>query len=81
MSERNEGLAAIPAAAKFLAVSKGKLYMMIQAGECPSRRFGRSVRVPWAWLYAQAEDDKQSRTIPHETNSVDALALVQRNRM
>lgn len=25
--------------------------------------------------------NKQSRMIPHETNSVDALALVQRNRM
>ena len=60
VQNRQHGLAAIPAAAKFLAVSKGKLYMMIHAGECPSRRFGRSVRVPWDWLHAQASCPEQN---------------------
>ncbi len=52
---RQQGLAAIPAAAAFLSMSRGKLYMMLNAGEIPSRRFGKSVRIPWAWLHAQAE--------------------------
>ena len=49
------GLAAIPVAAAFLSVSRGKMYAMVNAGECPSKRFGKSVRVPWSWLHAQAE--------------------------
>lgn len=58
VKNHQNGLAAIPAAATFLAVSRGKLYQMIHAGECPSKRFGRSVRVPWAWLHAQASFDQ-----------------------
>jgi excisionase family DNA binding protein len=50
-----QGLAAIPVAATYLSISKGKLYQGIQTGEIPSKRFGRSVRIPWAWLHAQAE--------------------------
>jgi len=49
------GLAGITEAAEFLSVSRGKLYAMVNAGECPSKRFGKSVRVPWVWLLAQAE--------------------------
>lgn len=49
------GLAAIPVAAEFLSISRGKIYQMINSGECPSKRFGKSVRVPWVWLLAQAE--------------------------
>lgn len=52
---RQQGLAAIPTAANFLSVSLGKMYAMANTGECPSKRFGKSVRIPWAWLYAQAE--------------------------
>jgi excisionase family DNA binding protein len=50
-----QGLAGVPAAAAYLSVSRGKVYAMINAGECPSKRFGKSVRIPWAWLHAQAE--------------------------
>ena len=50
-----QGLATVPTAAEFLAVSRGKIYSMLNAGECPSKRFGKSVRIPWAWLHAQAE--------------------------
>lgn len=49
-----EGLCSIPKAAEYLSISRGKMYAMINAGECPSKRFGKSVRVPWAWLHAQA---------------------------
>jgi excisionase family DNA binding protein len=48
------GLAPILEAAAYISVSRGKMYAMINAGECPSKRFGKSVRVPWAWLHAQA---------------------------
>jgi excisionase family DNA binding protein len=49
------GLAAVTQAAKYLSISRGKMYAMVNSGECPSKRFGKSVRVPWAWLHAQAE--------------------------
>ena len=49
------GLCSIPAAAEFLSVSRGKMYSMLNSGECPSKRYGKSVRIPWAWLHAQAE--------------------------
>ena len=50
-----QGLSSIPDAAAFLSISRGKLYMMLNSGEIPSNRFGKSVRIPWAWLLAQAE--------------------------
>lgn len=52
---RQQGLCSIPEAAAYISVSRGKMYAMINAGECPSKRFGKSVRIPWAWLHAQAE--------------------------
>lgn len=50
-----QGLCSIPEAAKFLILSRAKVYQAIDAGDIPSKRFGRSVRIPWAWLHAQAE--------------------------
>lgn len=61
-SPRQVGLCSIPKAAEFLSVSRGKMYSMLAAGECPSMRFGKSVRIPWAWLLKQAE-------IPHGEDS------------
>ena len=49
------GLCSISEAARFLAVSRGKMYAMLHDGSCPSKRYGKSVRVPWVWLLAQAE--------------------------
>ena len=49
------GLASIPKAAEFLSVSRGKMYSMLNDGTCPSKRFGKSVRIPWVWLLQQAE--------------------------
>lgn len=31
------------------------MYAMLNAGDCPSKRFGKSVRIPWTWLLKQAE--------------------------
>ena len=52
---RRQGLASVPAAAEFLSLSVGKVYGMLNDGTCPSKRFGKSVWIPWAWLHAQAE--------------------------
>lgn len=54
VSSKQEGLSTVPIAAGFLSISKGKLYAMLHSGECPSVRFGKSVRIPWVWLHAQA---------------------------
>ena len=55
------GLCSIPKAAEFLSVSRGKMYSMLNDGSCPSKRFGKSVRIPWVWLLKQAEvaDDSE----------------------
>lgn len=55
------GICSIPEAAKFLSISRGKIYLMINSGECPSKRFGKSVRIPWAWLLKQAEVEEQKQ--------------------
>ncbi len=54
---RPSGLASITAAAEFLSLSRNKLYQLVNSGEVPSRKFGRSVRIPWQWLYQQAKID------------------------
>ena len=54
---RPAGLASITAAAEFLSLSRNKLYQLVNSGEVPSRRFGRSVRIPWQWLHQQARID------------------------
>lgn len=55
-----QGLSSIPDAAEFLSISRGKLYQLINSGDIPSKRFGKSVRIPWAWLHAQAAIDSET---------------------
>ncbi len=55
--DRPAGLASIPVAAEFLSLSRNKLYQLINSGAVPSKRFGRSVRIPWQWLHQQAQID------------------------
>ena len=49
------GLASIAEAAEYLSLSRNKLYQLINSGDVPSKRFGRSVRIPWEWLLQQAK--------------------------
>ena len=42
------GLASVREVASASSLSVGQIYAMINAGQLPSKRFGRSVRVPWA---------------------------------
>ncbi len=53
-----QGFASIPVAAAFLDLSKPMLYKLVANGQIPSRRYGRSVRVPWSWLHDQAACDQ-----------------------
>lgn len=41
--------------AALLALSRSEVYRLIAAGKIPSKRIGRSVRVPRRWVEEQAE--------------------------
>jgi excisionase family DNA binding protein len=49
-----EGLARIPEAAKFLAVSRTTLYDAIRAGRIPTVTIGTDRRIPWPDLHRLA---------------------------
>ena len=52
--ELNAGFATAIEAAKFLRLSKAMIHKLIGEGTMPACRYGRAVRIPWAWLRAQA---------------------------
>jgi excisionase family DNA binding protein len=52
---RRDGFASAEEAGQFLNVSRAMITKMTQNGTMPSKRFGRSLRIPWAWLLAQVE--------------------------
>lgn len=55
MTERPEPIMLRPAeVAALLALSPNSVYRLIERGEIPSVRIGRSVRVPRTWVEAQA---------------------------
>ena len=41
-------------AARFLGLSKAMIHKMIRAEQMPARRYGRAIRIPMAWLQAEA---------------------------
>jgi excisionase family DNA binding protein len=45
-----EGFADIPAAVDFLSVSRATVYKLMDIGELPYAKFGKSRRIPWAAL-------------------------------
>ncbi|MEO2014213.1 MAG: helix-turn-helix domain-containing protein [Fuerstiella sp.] len=51
------GLARIAEAAEFLNLSRPSVYRHIANGDIPVRRFGKTVRIPWAWLNSQNSID------------------------
>lgn len=51
--------ATVDETARFLRVSRSMAFKLISNGEIPSRRYGRCVRVPIAWLREQANAGKQ----------------------
>lgn len=50
----SSGFATPIEAARFLHLSKGMIHKMVHKGEIPASHYGRAVRIPWAWLRAQA---------------------------
>jgi excisionase family DNA binding protein len=58
--EMPRGLAKIGEAAAWLGMAKPSVYALVSRGEIPAKRFGRSVRIPWAWLREQAVVDGAS---------------------
>jgi excisionase family DNA binding protein len=61
---RRDGFASAEESARFLAVSRPMITKLVNNGDMPYKRFGRSLRIPWSWLLAQVE---QSSTSGSET--------------
>lgn len=53
---RRDGFASADEAARFLNVSRAMITKMTQNDSMPFKRFGRALRIPWAWLLSQVED-------------------------
>jgi excisionase family DNA binding protein len=49
------GFASPIQAAWYLSLSKAMIHKMINDGEVPTVRYGRSVRIPWNWLRSQVD--------------------------
>jgi excisionase family DNA binding protein len=49
------GFATSVEAAKFLNLSKAMIGKMVADGRIPAQKYGRAVRIPWAWLRNQAQ--------------------------
>jgi excisionase family DNA binding protein len=50
----SDGLCTVPEAARFLGISRAKLYQMMDSGELPYCKLGRNRRIPWAAVKALA---------------------------
>jgi excisionase family DNA binding protein len=58
---RSRGFATSVEAARFLGVTRQHVSKLIREGQMPAQKFGRALRIPWAWLiererYAPAVD-------------------------
>jgi excisionase family DNA binding protein len=52
---RRDGFASADEASRFLSLSRAMITKLTATGAMPSRRFGRSLRIPWSWLLDQVE--------------------------
>ena len=41
--------------ARFLHLSRAMIHKLIGDGKIPVCRYGRAIRIPWSWLYKQAQ--------------------------
>jgi excisionase family DNA binding protein len=64
MKPFDSGFATMRETAQFLRLSTATVQKLVAAGKIPGKRFGRSVRVRWAWLKAQDEDGGRAETSP-----------------
>jgi excisionase family DNA binding protein len=49
------GFATSAEAAVFLGICKSMVNKKIHDGTIPNKRYGRCVRIPWAWLKSEAQ--------------------------
>ncbi len=61
MELKNDQLIGVPEAAKFLGISKGKLYLMMEAGELEYIKLGKCRRIRWSALEALVERSTVTR--------------------
>lgn len=47
--------ATVTEACEALHLSRTTIHELIKSGEIPSKKFGTAVRIPWAWIWQQAE--------------------------
>jgi excisionase family DNA binding protein len=52
---RRDGFASAEEAGRFLCLSRPMITKLVNNGEMPHKRFGRSLRIPWNWLLDQVE--------------------------
>lgn len=60
-SERRQGFATTVETAAFLNLSRQAVSQMVLAGKIPARRYGRSLRIPWDWLYEEQRRAREER--------------------
>lgn len=65
MDDIKHGMATVEEAAEFLSMSKSTIQRMLDRGEIEVRRYGRTVRIPWSWLYEQTTSRTSSDKINH----------------
>ena len=53
--QKKEGMATVKDAAEFLNLHPETVKRMVDRGEIFVRRYGRTVRIPWRWIYEQVE--------------------------
>jgi excisionase family DNA binding protein len=49
-----DGFATLPQGGKFLALCRASLYALMDKGELPYAKFGKSRRIPWRALHEYA---------------------------
>jgi excisionase family DNA binding protein len=52
---RREGFASAEEASRFLGLSRAMITKLTATNAMPHRRYGRAVRIPWAWLLSEVE--------------------------
>jgi excisionase family DNA binding protein len=61
LDPRRDGFASADEASRFLSISRPMITKMVANGTMPHRRFGRALRIPWAWLLAQVEEAQSNQ--------------------
>jgi excisionase family DNA binding protein len=58
---RRDGFASAEEASRFLSLSRAMMTKLTANGTIPHKRFGRALRIPWAWLLDQVEQSRAEK--------------------